>query len=235
MKLSQLFSYLTYGELANLKVGGKDWGGIYPKYSDEVVSYITQGLTALHTRFALKHEEVIIQQFDHITDYYLRTQYAQQSTESTETYKYIMDSAAKPFTGDVLRIEELYDEEGEEVPLNDEVHDCSMFTPKYDLIQMVQPDSANAYSVIYKADHTPIDLKANLPTAVEVEVPDSIIRPLVLYVSSLAHTAVGSPEGMNTGFAKMQEYEALCIQMELQGAIHKEKFTNDRIRREGWV
>lgn len=235
MKLSEFFNYLTYGELANLKIGGKDVGGIYPQSSEEVLTFITQGLTDLHTRFALKHNEVIVQQYDHITLYPLRREYAESNTESTEPYKWIMDTAERPFLEDIILIEEVYDEIGGEITLNKENVDCSIYTPQYDVLQIVGAKSENAISVIYKADHTPIDLSVYEPKEIDLEIPNQLVRALTLYVSSLAHTAVGSPEGMQTGFAKMQEYEAACIHIEIQGSIHKESWVNEGIWRDGWV
>lgn len=234
MKLSEFFSLLTYGELANLKIGGKDVGGIYPKYSDEVMSYVKQGLTALHSRFALKHSEVIIQQFSHISLYPLKYKYAVSNTTSTEIYKWIIDSEFKPFQEDILLIEEVFDEGGCRIPVNTDGICNSVYTPQSDVLQISNPNDENAISVIYKADHVPIDLSTTLPTETELEIPPHLIRHLTLYVSSLAHTAVGSPEGLNTGFAKMQEYEAACLQLEIQGTIHKE-YWSDNIGGKGWV
>ena len=235
MKLSELFNYLTYGELNNLKVGGKEDGGIYPKYSDEVVTYITQGLSALHSRFELKQNELVIQQFEEITDYIIQPEYSQYNEDSTEPKRWIMDLPNSPYSGDLIRISEVFNEGGVRMPLNDSMDPTSMTTPRFDILQMPMPDPENAYAVLYVADHDPIDLTNLAPKDININIPTPLVRALVLYVSSLAHTAVGSPEGVNTGFAKMQEYEAVCIGMELQGTIAKETWELDKIRRDGWV
>lgn len=235
MKLTELFSYLTYGELANLKVGGKDDGGIYPKYSDEVKSFIQLGLTALHTRFSLKHNEVIVQQFDEVTMYRLTYDYAVSNLISTEPNKWVSDSEANPFREDIILIEEIYDEEGTELYINNETQEASIFTPEYNLLQFVQPVASNAVAVIYKADHDKLDLNTYKPSEIDIHIPSSLTRALCLYISSLAHTAVGSPEGMQTGLTKMQEYEAAVFEAELRGAVHKEEWDNNRIWRDGWA
>lgn len=235
MKLSEFFSLLSYGELANLKVGGKDCGGIYPKHSDEVVSYIRQGLTDLHSRFALKHNEVIIQQYANITMYPLRYEYAQSNTTSTQPYKFIEDTVEDPFQEDIILIESAVDEGGCEIEINRENDKCSIYTPQPDVIQLTYPEDENAIAILYKANHAKIDLSTNVPSNIDIEIPAQLVRPLALYVSSLAHTAVGSPEGMNTGATKMIEYETACLQIEVFGLIHKEEWTNDRVGRNGWV
>lgn len=235
MKLSEIFSYLTYGELSNLKVGGKDDEGIYPKYSDEVVTYLTQGLTALHTRFALKHNEVVVQQDESVTEYLLKSEYAQSNTESTQPIKWIIDSEDNPFLEDIIKITEVYDELGAEVPLNIENAVWAIYTPQYNVVQIPEPNPTAAVAIIYRADHTPLNLYAKEPKDIEIDIPPQLIRPLCMYVASLAHTAIGSPEGMQTGFAKMQEFEAACVRHELEGSVHKEYWVNDRIWRNGWV
>lgn len=235
MKLSELFSYLTYGELSNLKVGGKECGGIYPKYSDEVLSFIKQGLTDLHTRFTLKQNEVVVQQFDHITEYALRYRYAESNLESLEPYKWIMDTPERPFQSDIISIEEIYDEVGNELYNNYDNQKYSIFTPAYDIVQVPYPYADNAMAVVYKADHPTIDLNKYKPSEIEVELPVVLVRALILYVASLAHSAIGSPEGVQTGFAKMQEYQAMCMEIELRGVVAKENWTNKQIGGNGWV
>lgn len=235
MKLSEIFTYLTYGELANLKVGGKEDGGIYPRYSDEVVSFIAQGLSALHSRFDLKQSEVVIQQFEEITQYILRPEYSEQNETSTQPKRWIMDAAGSPFTGDIIRITDVFDEVGKPIPLNDSNRLDSAFTPSHDVLCIPMPQAENANSVLYIADHERIDLSLKEPKDIDISIPAPLVRALVLYVSSLAHTAVGSPEGMQTGFSKMQEYEATCIGLELQGLIARGEYCMDKIRGKGWV
>lgn len=235
MKLSQIFSYLSSGELANLKIGGKDCGGIHPKYSEEVVSYIQQGLTDLHSRFVLKHGEVIVQQYEHITDYILRPEYAQYAGDPELPYHWIMDTPTSPFVQDIIRIDKVFDEVGNELPLNVESNYGSMFTTQFDVLQIPYPIADNAVAVTYVANHHPIDLKTNDPTDIEIEISAAIMRALILYVASLSHTAVGSPEALQVGFQKMQEYEALCIQIELLGVNQKDNFINTNLWRNGWV
>jgi hypothetical protein len=235
MKLSELFSYLTYGELATLKVGGKSIGGIHPTYSDEVLSYIVQGLSALYTRFNLRQAEVIIQDIEGITDYVLSPEYAVSNSSSTEAKRWIIDTEEDPFEGGVIRIEEVFNELGQRVPLNNIYKVGSFCTPRYDILQNPFSDLGNAYSVVYVSDHPVIDLTSKQPSEINIHLPSPLIRGLVLYVSSLANTAVGSQEAMQIGFAKMQEYEAFCLGMELQGTLQHDFFSPNKFRGLGWV
>lgn len=235
MRLSEFFDFLTYGELSNLKVGGKDVGGIYPQHSEEVASYVKQGLTDLHTRFQLRFNEVILDQYDHITMYHLTRNYAQSNSDSTETYKYISDSVDNPFTEDIISIEEIFDEDGVELYINNEVQQASVFTPQFNILQIPEPVTENSVSILYKANHKEIDLNIKKPSEIDLNIPPSLIRPLALYVASLAHAAVGSPEGSQIALSKMQEYTAAVIDVQLLGIVPRKQWTNDKIWRNGWV
>jgi hypothetical protein len=234
MKLSEFYSYLTYGELANLKVGGKDVGGIYPQHADEVTSYIQQGLTDIHTRFQLKYNEVIIDLDESITMYRLTRDYAQTNTGSTQSIKYISDSVDNPFTEDVLSIEEVYDELGNELYRNNETKEASVFTPQYNILQVPEPSDETSLSIVYKADHDKLDTSSTDPENLEINVPTIFIRPLALYVGSLAQSAVGTPEANQIAFSKMQEYTALIVDITLNGVIPRKEWTNERVRINGW-
>lgn len=235
MKLSELFSYLTYGELANLKVGGKEEGGIYPTYSNEVSSFITQGLTELHTRFNLKQGECIVRLLEEVTRYELTSAHAMSNTDSNEYYKYIDDTGQYPFKDDIIRIDQVYNEIGQELMVNDDDPSCTIFLPQYNTLQVTNPNDDNAVGVIYKADHAPLDLKNNIPSEITIDIPPSLINALCLYVSYLAHNAVGTPESIGSGLGKLQHYEATCIGIEIKGIINTNTFYTERFNRNGWV
>lgn len=60
MKLIEIFNQLTFGELAQLSMGGMDAGEINDKNYDAVLSHINLGLTALHKRFPLKEGRLVV-------------------------------------------------------------------------------------------------------------------------------------------------------------------------------
>lgn len=236
MQLSELFSYLTYGELANLKVGGKDEGGIHPTYSNEVISYINQGLTDLHTRFDLKTNECIVQLIEEVTRYHLTSAHAYSNMESEEPYKYIDDFGQYPFEDDIIRIEQVFNEIGQELIFNSEDPECTVFAPQYNVLQVTNPEDDNAISVVYKADHAPISLENHAdPSSISIDIPSSLIDPLCMFVAAKAHNAVGTPESINSGFTKMQQYEATCLGIEIRGVINTNTYINNRLSSNGWV
>ena len=234
MKLDKLFNILTHGELAALKVGGKDEGGIFPKHSDEVSDYVRLALTALHSRFVLRHNEIIIDQHPDITLYKLTRDYAETNDASDIEFKYIRDSDFNPFLEDILYITHIYDEDGDSLPINVQSNDDSLYTPQFNVVQIPYPSAENSVAIVYRADHKPFDLTTTFPKDIDIDIPSALIVPLTLYVSYLAHAAIGNGEAMAISQAKQAEYELACLDLEMRGTIRQEEFESE-IGDTGWV
>lgn len=235
MLLSEFFDQLTYGEFAQLSIGGEPKGEISPSDYPRMISHVNAALTRLHTRFLIREDEVIIQQYDHITQYYLRPEYAQSNVASLETYKYIIDSAESPFLDNVLRIERAYEEDGEEIVLNQASDERSVFTPRYDTIQIPHANSANAISVVYRGNHPKIDLATTDPSTVEIFIPPSFIEALGFYVASRMYAPMGTTEQGNESTSYYARYEAACQTLERYGMLNADNSANTKLEMNGWV
>lgn len=158
MYLSKLFKQLATGELSQVAISEN--GNIQEDSYDAIVTHLNIGLTKLYTRFPLLEKEVVIQQFAHITLYTLSSQYAYTNDDSTEPYKYIIDSEENPFEDDVLRIEQAFDEGGVPISINDEFSSNRViFTPSYDSVQIPLPEEENSIFITYRANHPEISLE----------------------------------------------------------------------------
>lgn len=241
--LNEIFDDLTYGELAQLYVGGAESDGIpiaeYPK----VISAVNLALTALYSRFPLNEKEVDIQQYDSITEYHLDVKYAVSNTGSTEPIKYIIDTVEDPFLDDLIRITAAYDEVGNEVPLNDEdsvnITDGktnSWFTPSYDSIQIPTPVSTNKCSFVYRAKHVKIPLNTSDIPSVEVLIPESLREALLSYVGARIYSARGNESALGLSQALYSKYEGICVQVEQKNLLlNGSSNTNTKLENNGWV
>ena len=159
MILLDLFKDLTYGELAQLKIGnlvpGEHESELDPTRYEQVLTWVNLGLKELYKRFFLSSKEIYIQQHVEISVYVLDSKYAQTNTDSPIPIedRYIMDTVDAPFQDDILKIEEVYDEDGNRLPLNDITEPTSVFTPSYRSIQIPEPNDENSLSVQYRASH----------------------------------------------------------------------------------
>ena len=235
MTLDQLFDQLTYGELAALAIGGVNESKIQLKDYPNVISHINLGLTELHKRFLLKTEEVIIQQYEQIETYYLDSKYAESNEASVEPIKNIMDSVYEPFTDNVLKIQEVYDEGGELLYLNDSNQYWSVHTPTYNSVQLPYPVNENNLSIIFRANHTKIPLTTSDPASVEVVLAPTYIEPLLFYVASRIYSGLGTPEGTQESNNYIVKFNNSCKQVELLGLDIQENTTNTKFETRGFV
>lgn len=193
MKLIDLFTDLTYGDLWNLWLGG--FNPTHPESEPDPVKYaqlvaaVNAGLNQLYIEFFLRSEEHYVALNQAQTTYKLHSDYAQTNTASAIPIedRYIMDTAEFPFVDNVLKIEEVYDEDGVKLPLNDTTEDLSVYTPAYNTIQVPYPEDGMTISVQFRATHPRIvytDITTFDPDTIEIELPNSLKDALVYYVAS---------------------------------------------------
>jgi len=246
MKLSDLFDQLAYGELSQLSMGGREGSGIIQSDYHLIVPHINLGLTEIYKQFPLKQEEVFVQQFDHIQIYYLDSKYAQTNkpevgvtvvggaTDLIDKY-YIMDSVYEPFKDNVLQIERVFNEDGQEYFFNDKNEPYSVLTPSYNSIQIPYPMNENVMNVIYRAAHPKIELKGLNPDTEEIQLPLSHLEALLMYVAARVHSVQPSLEGQNDGNAYYAKFQASIQQLHQLALVNKDATTYDRLHENGWV
>lgn len=204
MTLLELLKDLTYGELSQLKIGnllpGEDQSEPDPTRYEQIMSHINMGLKEIYKRFFLLSREVYIQQYEQISVYTLSSKYAQTNTASLEPIKYIMDTVDAPFLDDTLKIEEVYDEDGNRLPLNDITEVTSIYTPSYRSIQIPEPNNENTLSVQYRACHPRVIYTPDMdPADIEIVLPNSLHEALLYYVASRGFSALGGDQGQEGG------------------------------------
>jgi hypothetical protein len=193
MKLIDLFTDLTYGELWNLFLGG--YNPASPESEPDPIKYaqllasVNSGLTQLYSEFFLRSEEHYILCREQTTTYKLHSDYAQTNLASPIDIadRYIQDTADNKFYDNVLKIEEVFDEDGVKLPMNDETEDLSVYTPAYNTVQVPYPEDNMTISVQFRATHPRIvytDIATFDPSTVEIELPNSLKNCLEYYIAS---------------------------------------------------
>lgn len=234
MLLSDVFDQLTFGELSQLNMGGVDNIGIQPCDYPKVVPHINLALSVLFARFSLRREEVVVQQYDEIQNYILDSRYSQTKNDPDIYKKYIMDSVYQPFRDNVLKIEKVINENGEELYKNDTGEYWSITTPAYNVVQVPYPEKENQMIVTYRASHDPIILTDLNPMKVDVSVSPAMLEPLLLYVAARVYANL-TTEGGNEGKEYMNKFEISCRKIEELGLPQKDETKNDRLDTSGWV
>ena len=242
---------MAVGDMDTMTINVED----YPK----IIPSLNLALTELYKRFPIRIEEVIIRQEPQISTYYLHSRYAMTNDKSSEPIKYIHDSVYEPFTDNVLRIEQVFNELGTEIPINtnidygeDEDYNSlkyepylgtsvdydfqSIVTPTYNSLQILpHPVGQNNLLVKYRASHHLIKVSANLvPGETEVDVPLSMLEPLLLYVGGRIHANMHG-EDPNSGAGFIAKFEASCKKIEDLNLFNKGNVNNTKLERTGWV
>jgi len=231
--LKEVLEHLSYGELSQLTIGGSTLGstdaGAYP----QIVSYINLGLMDLYKKFLLSEKEVIIQQFANINEYIVDS--ANSVSDGSATYQYVRDSVLFPFENDLLKIENVFDEEGTPLPLNDCNDDTSVFTTRYDTLYVQSPNDENALSVIYRAAPVKLSTTSPDPDTMEIFLPDVLLTALLAFIGHRVHKPL-SGETNRQSSDYLGTYLALCAEADLYGSTNKDQTDNHfKFSDNGWV
>ena len=248
MKLIEVFNQLTTGEFSQLCIGGATEGEIAEANYGKVVNHINLALLALYKRFYLKEGRITLSMVPGRNIYPIHSKYAVSRTKSKEPVKYLLDSTAEPFTDDILKIESVQTDAGFEIPLNDVLNPLSIMMTSPTILRIptaltAQPDylpeeyKTNLLTVVYRAKHPYIDANTPVffPDQIELELPESHLEPLLLYVASRVNTPIGMVNEFNAGNNYASKYELSCQQLEQFNYQLDHGNSNERLLRNGWV
>lgn len=235
MKIKRIIEHLQHGVLSKINLGGNTEMGITSYNYPAVISAIELGLVELSQYFNLQQREVFIKQEDHIKVYELDVKYAETNTASTEPYKYIKDTVDNPFTGDILRIEAVYDELGNELRLNDDSDPDSLYTPSLISVQVPKPNAENTISVIYSAGAKELVKTGADVLEQEVYLPQVLLQALLMFVASQVVLGKDSLEAKNESMVFERKFkEAVMLAMNY-GANVKDSTANTNVERNKWA
>lgn len=201
-------------------------------------------------------QELKISILPDIYEYTLHNRYALHNSSSPELDRYIIDTERKPFNNDVLQIEQVFNNKGQELCLNDNMPcpcwsppgwneclttntsrrvDC-LYTPRYDTIKIPAKFVEEEIIVKYRAGHP--DLKYDIcrmdPDRVEVNLPPGLLEPLLLFIGHRAYRALNSDQNQESS-AYLQQFEAACARAHDLGLEIVRNPTNLRLDYNGWV
>lgn len=214
MKLKELFSRLSYGELSNLAIGMEGAGDIRQEDKMKILSHVNDALLALYSRFILSSKYLLVEQVEHITNYHLIPKYAE--SQSCVDYPYIKDMVGDAFTGDLIRILEVHGNNGCEYVLNDK-DDCqSLFTPSPQMLQVPNPVTGMPMHIMYQARHDPI--KEVLPDAY-IDIPFVLESALQAYVAHKIFSHMNGQDNMVKSQEHLTTYENRCIEIEAKDLV----------------
>ncbi|QEP29883.1 virion structural protein [Sinorhizobium phage ort11] len=232
MNLLKLFERLALGELSNLSIS-QEGVAIAEKDYPKLVNYTNEGLEKLYTRFILKEKALLIEQHSYITNYHLIPRYSQSMGQNPKDVKYILDQHCASFTGDLIKILEVYDVNGCKRVLNDAECYESLFTPQPHTLQVPNPVQGEPLNVTYQAAHKKL-LVADLKY--EIEIPSYMEMLLQFYVAYKVYCNMNGQENNAKGQEYLASYETGCLEIENKDLVNGTiSTTNTKFHKRGWV
>lgn len=218
MNLKDIINQLASGELVQLNISGIDPDTpetdmedilISDEYLPRVLNSIQLGLIALYTKFRLKEKCTTI-------------------TLVPDQYTYILTEP------DLLKIETIYDAEGNELLLNLKHSTNSIRTPNYNTIIVPEGAITLSLTVNYRAKHPKVN-EVGVDMFSEIELPDVYMEPLLYFVASRIFNPIGVSNELHEGNNYLSKYNNKCAELEsynmqIDSIGMENKFT-DR----GWV
>ncbi|MFP3556434.1 hypothetical protein SB861_37825 [Paraburkholderia sp. SIMBA_049] len=234
MNITELFADLSFGELSSLQLAQEGTGIITDAGKERIIRFANEGLLKLHTRFILKQNDVLVEMVEWITSYHLLLKFAEsQQGISQQRHLYIKDLWEEPFQEDVIRILNVFDSNGCELPLNDEGNEHSVFTPQGNLLQVPHPIEGMALSIGYQAKHVPLTL-ADLEQ--EIELPEVLMPALRAWVAWRAFGQLNTQESQGIAMGHRAAFDDACNEVTAQDLVStSQSQTNNRFQRNGWI
>ena len=238
--LQDLFDELGYGELQELAIGkylpDSDLMREYPG----ILTLINSGLTDLYSRFKIKEKEFDLHQRAGKSLYYLRAGHVGDPLAG-DAEIYIDGTGNDPVDGDIIRLLEAYDADGNEVHINSPQFPLDIFTPEVDIIKVALPDSQEALkviSLIYQASYPKIVIGDDPdPEAFALYFPLFLKKALRLYIagSMFVGKASNAQEKGNLSSSFLYQYELECTKIESLGLVPQRGNSRANFESTGWV
>lgn len=238
MTLQDIFDQLSHGELSQLSIGGEAAGEITLTNYAKVLSHISLGLTALYTRFNLKEGRATLR---------LKPGKLVYKLDSNEDVYFLVNSDGEEFADDILKITQVITQDDMELELNDRSNIYSCHTPSARVLRLPMdltgfsetvPEAirTDTLTVVYRANHPLIRVGSGVftPSKVSMELPDSHLEALLMYVASRVNNPIGMSNEFHAGNSYYAKFETACQLLEQQNLQVDQGEQNTRLQRGGW-
>ena len=229
MVVSDILDQLKYGELHHLKIGDL-------ASEDErkvVIGAINLGLIELHKRFYLISKQLVLNTQEDVYEYLLSRVLAASNNLDPYPHNYLDSSFNQIYNNDLLKVERIFNDDNEELPLNDDNEESSFFTPQYNIIRVPLDYPPKTAIVEYRAAPEKISSDEDCEGR-EIPLPPALIEPLLLFVGFRVSRILNTDQGQETG-NYFQLFENSCQRITDMGYQIVFRHTNDKLDQRGWV
>lgn len=231
MNLEYCLKRLALGELSNLHVVDKETKTIKEEHIPLVVSCINDGLTQLYTRFLLKEDSIIVTLYDGKVTYELTSEH--NIISGSDYDHYIYKEYNKQFNDDIIKIINVVLSNGMSLPLNDHNSTSSIYTPRYNVIEVPLDLPNEDLGITYQANHPKLDYSKDLNQ--EIELPEAYHLALFNYVAYLIHSNMNKENAVQNSQKYLNNYNLIINSLIESGVnTHSDFKDNSKFSKRGW-
>jgi hypothetical protein len=225
---------LINNELRNLSIGKPQWSDATFSYTS-LIQCLSLAYLELGKRFTLNKEIVILRPSVGITEYELSYDHADSNVISSAD-KYIADTTGRPFSGNIVKIDQVFNELGELLNINTTLYG--------DEISLLDATTLRIKNAMYfpslelhcRALPQPIELNdsSELDTY-EFKLPTTYLEALLCYAAGRAYSNRGAENATNNESAIFfARFEKACVNIQQLGLDTKETMVNSRFTARGF-
>lgn len=237
MNVLELFRKLSFGELSNIAIGNDGDGTIKDGAKAKIIMHANTGLERLYSRFILSEKSLLLTCLSHVATYHLHPIHAlSQASEENTNDIYLVDSPDDPFIGDVVRVIEAWDNTQQPMPINKANNPRSIFTPKFDTVQVPVPMLDQVIALNYQAYHPQLLDEGDGFEEQEILLPRFLESALTSFIGHKVYADLGTQEAMGRSQALLNTFEALCRDAEEKDLVSNSRSTGGTLfEQNGWI
>lgn len=212
MTLQDLFNQLAIGELAQIGLSNQGTG-IDLENQKKLLPQINLGLLELHKRFFLREKRCNVRKLE-------------------EMCKYEISDPA------FLKVEKIFDPMGNEVVLDKEDAEFTVFLPTWNVLEIPKKMPAGNYDVIYRAKNDKIEevwLETLGAEMIAIPIPPTHVYALELFVASQIMTPMGFDGEMHEGNNYAMKFESAVLELTNKGFRRQRTTETSHFNNGGWV
>ena len=235
MLLKNVLNDLINNELGNLSIGKPQWSDSKFSYTS-LIQCISMAYLELGKRFTLNKEIVRLRPLETVTEYPLTYAHADSNTASSAD-KYIVDSSTRPFSGNVVKIDQVFNELGELLVVNSTLYGDEISLLDATTMFIRNPVNFLSLELHCRSLPSPIVLEEEIDLETyEFPLAHTYYEALLCYAAGRVYVNRGAENATNNESAIFfARFEKACMNIQQLGLDTKETMANTRFTARGFV
>lgn len=234
MSILDVMNELTHGELSQYAFGGADNGIIQECHYPKVMSAINRGINQIQQDLSLIENSMRIKMIEGVLTYPIHSRHS--IVNGSHPVKYVDDSLHAPFEDDILRILQVYNKQGRQLPINEVNNIESIYIPQHNVIQNPFARDGDVLGIIYTRFTRPLQVVTEEEAAITyLPIPDYTLPALYAYVSARMTAGITTAQEIEDSGNSMSNYEQIIAKLKYTPAIQEGVYLNTKLTDNGFV